>query len=675
MSAYRHLLSPLAIKGVTLRNRVVSTAHAPGYAEGGLPGERYQAYQEEKALGGAGLVMFGGSSNVARDSGSIYGQIYVGDDRVIPAFRQLSDRIHAHGAVLMCQITHMGRRTSWNSGDWLPTKGPSTLRDPAHHAMPYEIAEPEIKRIVCAFADAAQRCRDGGLDGAEILGSSHILGQFLSPLSNLRSDAYGGSLENRARFLFQVLEACREAVGDDFILSLRSNFDESNEGGLTPEEGIELARMIGMHGAVEMLNVNGAYGGTDMGLTEYMPGMAFPAAPYVELARRVREASGLITIQAARLSDPATADWAIGAGCLDMAGMTRPHMADPEIVAKLERGEEARIRPCVGAGYCLDRIYSGRDALCQHNVSTGREAWLSPRITPAEAPRRAVVVGGGPAGMEAARVLALRGHNVTLFEAQPKLGGQILLAALGSWRKDMIGIADWLAAEVAHLGVDIRLNTYAAAGDVTTFAPDIVFVATGGLPADPLEMGLPSVWDVLAGQARTEGKTLIYDSVGAHAALSLANRLADEGITLSIVTPDRHLGREIGGQNVPVYLRNLGRAGVAVLPDHALVGVRTEGNRRIALLRNAYSREIIEREVDTIVADFGTASLTEVYDALLPSSRNLGEVEPEALVALAPQPMAANPEGAFALFRIGDALAPRDIHAAILDANRLARTL
>ncbi|MEM7379355.1 MAG: N-methylproline demethylase, partial [Pseudomonadota bacterium] len=314
MSAYRELLSPLTVNGLTLKNRVVSTAHAPGYAERGLPGPRYVAYQAEKARGGCGLVMFGGSSNVSRDSGSVYGQLYVGDDAVVPAFRRLADALHAHGAAAVCQITHMGRRTTATGGDWLPTRGPSAVRDPAHHAMPYALSARELRRITQAFADAARRCRDGGLDGVEILGSSHLIGQFLSPLSNARTDAYGGALEHRARLLFEVLEACRDAVGPDFVVALRSNFSEENEGGLCSDDGVALAALIGQHGAVDLINVNGAYGGTDMGLTEYMPGMAFPAAPYVELARRVREASNLVTLQAARLSDPATANWAVGQG-------------------------------------------------------------------------------------------------------------------------------------------------------------------------------------------------------------------------------------------------------------------------------------------------------------------------------------------------------------------------
>ncbi len=678
-NAYPGLLSPITIRGRTFRNRVFSSAHAPGYAVDGLPGERYQAYHEAKARGGIGLTMFGGSSNVSRDSGSIYGQIYVGNDRVIPAFREFSRRVHGHGAGLMCQITHMGRRTTWDSGDWLPTRGPSAFRDPAHHSVPFALSSREIARIVRDFGDATRRCREGGLDGVEILASTHLVGQFLSPLSNDRRDAYGGDLSNRARFLFEVLEACRMSAGDDILISVRFSADESNENGLTAEEGIAIARMIGRHGVADIVNVNGAYGGTDMGLTETMPGMAWPVAPYIELAGRVREASGLVTLQAARLADPGTADWAVSQGYVDMAGMTRPHMADPDIVNKLARGEAERIRPCVGAGYCLDRIYGGRDALCQHNVSTGRESWLGPEIARAAAPGRAVVVGGGPAGMEAARVLALRGHAVTLFEAATRPGGQILLAAAASWRRDMIGIVDWLAGEVDHAGVDVRTGVFVEGDDVARLDADIVIVATGGVPEAGLAEGggehVMTVWDALATGRRPTGHVVITDVTGGHGALSLADTLAGSADNLTFVTADRHAGRALGVQNVPVYLRNLASAGAAILTDRALVGVNRQGNRFVARLRHAYTRRIEDLVADMVIADSGVRSVSDVFDDLRDRSANLGEVDHEALVAIAPQELKANAEGTFRLFRIGDALAPRDIHAALLDANRLCRVL
>lgn len=677
-AAYPHLLAPFTLRGRTFRNRILSTAHAPGYAENGLPGERYQAYHEEKARGGIGLTIFGGSSNISRDSGSIYGQIYVGSDAVIPAFRSFSERVHRHGAALMCQITHMGRRTGWAAGDWLATMGPSVIRDPAHHSVPRAMSGRDIARVVRAFADAAQRCREGGLDGCEVLATTHLLGQFLSPLSNVREDGYGGDIGNRARFLLEVLDAVRDRVGEDFIVGVRLAADEGNEGGMTAEEGLELARLIGRQGCVDFLDVNGVYGGTEHGMAENFPGMAFPSAPYVRLAAAMRGASGLPVFQAARLSDPATADWAIAQGLVDMAGLTRPHMADPHLGAKLQRGEEARIRPCVGAGYCIDRIYGGSDAFCIHNVSTGRERDLPHAIAPAAAPRRVVVIGGGPAGMEAARVCALRGHAVTLHEAAGRLGGQVLLAARAGWRKDMIGIADWLAGELEALGVDVRLASWVEGPEVADDA-DVVVVATGGVPetALPRDGGelVVSTWDVLSGAVAPAAEILLCDESGGHGALSTADWLAEGGARVEIATPDHQVGRAIGGLNRPIYLRNLYRRDARLTPDHRLLGVRREGNRLVATLWNEYARCEVERTCDQVVVDRHTVPADGPFHALVDGSRNLGEIDLDALLALQPQPEDANPSGGYALFRVGDAVAARDIHAAMLDANRLCRAL
>jgi 2,4-dienoyl-CoA reductase-like NADH-dependent reductase (Old Yellow Enzyme family) len=679
MSAYRNLLSPITIRGRTFKNRVMSSAHAPGYADQGMPKERYQAYHEEKAKGGIGLTMFGGSSNVSRDSGSIYGQIYVGHDAIIPYFREFADRVHAHGAGLMCQITHMGRRTGWASGDWLPTIGPSVKRDPAHHSVPREMSLADIRRVTAAFAEAAWRCREGGLDGCEILATTHLLGQFLSPLSNQRADSYGGPLENRARFLLEVMDATRARVGDGFIVGVRFAADESNENGMPSDDGVELARMIGAAGTMDFINVNGAYGGTLHGLAETFPGMAFGAAPYVDLARRVREASGLPVFQAARLSDPATADWAIGEGYVDMAGLTRPHMADPHVVRKLAAGEEARIRPCVGAGYCIDRVYGGGDTLCVHNVSTGRDSRLPHEIEKAATPRKVVVIGGGPAGMEAARVSALRGHAVTLYEAGARLGGQIVLAAKAGWRKDMIGIADWLAAELEALGVDIRLNAFVEGAEVLSDDPDVVVVATGGVPDTELEEGggdlVVTTWDLLSGDVRPAESVLVYDESGGHGAIATADWLASNGARVEMITPDQQIGRGIGGQNLPVYLRDLYKHGAKPTPNHRLKAVRRDGNALVATLHNDFSREREERRVDQVVVDLCTIPADGPFHDLVAGSRNLGETDLDALVGLAPQPEDANPSGGYGLYRVGDAVAGRDIHAALFDANRLCRAL
>ena len=675
MSAYKSLMSPLKLGHVTLKNRIVSAAHAPGLAENGKPGMRYQLYHEEKAKGGLAMTMFGGSSNIARDSGSIYGQIYVGHDDIIPSFREFSDRIHKHGCAIMCQISHMGRRTSWNSGDWIPTLAPSVVRDSAHHSVPREMTSHDIKRIIKNFGDAAYRCQEGGLDGCEVLSSSHVLGQFLSPLSNRRTDAYGGELDRRARFLLEVLEEVKNRVSDDFLISVRFAADESNENGMPAEEGIEVARMIAKTGTVDFLNINGAYGATTHGLAECFPGMAYKSAPYIELCRQIKDASGLPVMQASRISDPSTADHAISEGYLDMAGMVRPLIADPHFAVKLERGEEERIRPCVGAGFCLDRVYHGGDVLCLQNAATAREQTIPYTPPKAKIRKKVVVVGGGPAGMEAARVLAERNHEVILFEAGTRLGGQICLAANATWRKDMIGIADWLAAEIEHLGVEVRLNKYAEKEDVLSEGPDVIIIATGGVPMQSLVEGggdlALSSWDVLGGHAKVGGRVLVFDETGDHAGLSVAEHIANNGANVEIVTPDRQVGRAIGGQNFPVYLRDLYRLGVTFTTDHRVKKITQDGNQKRVTLHNDFTREPVERVVDHIILEQGTYPATELFEDLRDGSKNLGRIDVDALCELRPQPQEDNPKGSFNMFAIGDAVASRDIHAAIYDAMRL----
>ncbi|MBM3525824.1 MAG: FAD-dependent oxidoreductase, partial [Alphaproteobacteria bacterium] len=398
-------------------------------------------------------------------------------------------------------------------------------------------------------------------------------------------------------------------------------------------------------------------------------------APYIELARRVKEASGLPVLHSSRLPDPATANHAVAEGFIDLAGMTRPHLADPHIVRKLAGDAESRIRPCVGAGYCMDRITSGYDALCVHNAATGRERQLAHDIVPAATQRRVVVVGGGPAGLEAARVAASRGHAVTLFEAGSRLGGQILLAAKASWRRDMIAIADWLANEVSALGVTVHLNTLAGVDEVARENPDVVVIATGGVPVADLPLGggelAVSSWDLLSGQVKPADRVLIYDEVCGHTAISLADSLADGKRAVEFVTRERQAAKAVGIQNFPVYLRNLYAKGARLTPDLRLMAIERHGNGVRATLRNEYTRAIETREADQIVVEQGTVPADELYQALVPGSSNLGEVDLEALTAVAPQPAGTNPAGRYVLYRVGDALAGRDIHAAIHDSLRL----
>ena len=273
------LLQPFQIKHLTLKNRIISTSHEPSYAEDALPKLRYQLYHEEKAKGGIGLTMFGGSSNVALDSPAAFGQIYVGNDDVIPYFQQMAERIHRYGTAVMCQITHMGRRTFWNTEHWLPTIAPSCVREPAHRSFPKEMEIADIKRVVKAYGAAAERCRQGGLDGVEIEAYGHLLDSFWTPLVNGRHDKYGGSLQNRMRFSLEVLAEVRKQVGDDFIVGIRMSGDEVVAGGLTHQDCIQIARILVGTGMLDFISIIKGYVGTDEALSHVIPNMGTPSAP------------------------------------------------------------------------------------------------------------------------------------------------------------------------------------------------------------------------------------------------------------------------------------------------------------------------------------------------------------------------------------------------------------
>lgn len=671
------LLQPFALRHLSLRNRIVSTAHAPAYVEDGHPRERYRLYHEEKARGGIGLTIIGGSTNIAPDSPSVFGQLYAGDDSIIPWFQQLTDGVRKHGAGVMCQITHMGRRTAWDDGHWLPVVGPANVRERAHRAFPKTMETADIQRVIRDFAQAALRVQRGGFDGVELLSHSHLLGQFLSPLVNRREDDYGGSLNNRLRLTMQVLEAVREAVGPDMIIGMRITGDELEAGGLSAEDCLTAARQLADTGAVDFFNVLAGAPYDDLGLAGWVPPMGMPAGAHLSVAAQIRHAVDIPILHAGGVADLATAREALSQGWVDLIGMTRAHIADPHLVRKLKDGDEHRIRPCVGMGYCVDRVNQGKDALCGHNAATGREARMPHRITTSPNPgKTVVVVGGGPGGMEAARVCAERGHRTVLFEASNRLGGQLTLAAQGTTRRQIIGVSDWLESEVERLGVDLRLNTFAQAEDIQAEDPDLVVVATGGWPDLSAQAGADhaiSSWDVLGGEVRPSGEVLLVDEVGEQAAGVCAQVMAQAGATVTMITPDRAIAHDLGPTNSAVVLRDLARAGVGFECFQALVSITPHGNRHRAVLRHVLTGEHSEQVVDAVVIEAGSAPMDGVYHDLKAASRNLGQLDQSAMIEGRSPFDTLNPQGQFHLARIGDAMASRNVHAALYDALRVCK--
>ena len=670
-------MQPFTIKHLALRNRVFSSSHEPAYGDDGMPTDRYRLYHEEKARGGVALTMTAGGAIVSADSPPAFGNLHAYDDEIVPWIRRLTDGIHEHGAAAMIQLTHLGRRTAYGQADWLPVVAPSALREPAHRTIPKEAEEWDLERIVNDYADAAERMQAGGMDGIEIECYGHLLDQFWSPLTNVRHDEFGRSLENRLRFPVAVFGAIRERVGPDFVVGTRIAIDETKDGGIEAGVGLEILRTLESDGLVDMVNVIRGYIATDVELTEVIPIHGMPAAPHLDFAGRVREHTDLPVLHASKIDDVATARHAIAEGKLDMVGMTRAHIADPHIVRKVMEGREAEIRPCVGATYCLDRIYEAGEALCIHNAATSREASMPHVITPAAITRRVVVVGGGPGGLEAARVAGERGHSVVLMEAMPWTGGQVRLAARNPRRRDLLGMIEWRDAELERLGVEVRCNTFADVPAVLAEQPDVVVIATGGLPNEPLldaaDHRTVTSWDVLGGDVTPTGDVLLDDDTGSHSSLSAAELIATSGARLEIVTPERMLGIDVGGMNHAPYARAFNAADVRVTLNQRVLAVEPELERLCVTIGSDHTPHVTTRHVDYVVTDHGTSVNAELYFELKPSSLNLGAVDYGALMEGRAQDLVRNESGTFRLFRIGDAVSSRNIHAAVYDALRFMK--
>jgi 2,4-dienoyl-CoA reductase-like NADH-dependent reductase (Old Yellow Enzyme family) len=663
-SPFPLLMSSFELRGRMLRNRIVSTPHATGWSHDGLIAQTEIDYHVRKAAGGAGLVMTFGSASVDPTTQASYGSIALWDERNEPALRALADGVHRHGALCISQMTHMGRRgNSLTSG--VPLRAPSDLPEGSHLEVPVPLEIDEVPAIVERFAAAARRLEQCGWDGAEVTSfGGHLIEQFFDPQVNNRTDAYGGSLENRTRFGREVLEAVRAAVSDDFIVGLRMAVDQCQTGGLGPEDMIEIASSLTSSGAVDLISVSGGTGATRLATAYFVPGDELPEGVYNEQAARFRHAVGIPVLVAGRNVEPEVAEAGLEAG-VDLIAMTRAIIADPDLPRKVAAGE--RKRPCISLNEgCIGRLYTGLPMWCSVNPAI-REPELA-RFNPAADPGRIVVVGGGVAGLEAARAAALRGHRVVVFERRPVLGGRARLAAERRGRERWRLYVDWLHDEAVDAGVEIRLGTSADVAAVMAEQPDAVIIATGSrlrdaaLPSGAplldvdtlLENGLPAGTVSNPGGAPPEppgrvSSALVLDDEGGFLAPTAAEALVAAGCTVEIATTHTTVGMLIDPTQQPFVLRRLGLARVVQSPN--LAWVPTD-SLDVVELRNLYTEQVEQRVgVDLVVVAGRRRSETSLRDALRTAA-------PELPVTL-----------------VGDALAPRTLLDAVAEGARAGTTI
>ncbi|NGM46082.1 FAD-dependent oxidoreductase [Rhodobacter sp. SGA-6-6] len=645
-----NLLEPLKIRGATLKNRIMSTGHDTTLPTEALVNDALIAYHEARAKGGAGLIVVqvAGVHESARYTNHI---LMASDDGCIPGYRKLAETVHRYGTTIFGQIFHPGREIIEAQGGMMAVAyAPSAVPNERFSVMPRPMSLQMVRSVVAGYGDAARRLHVAGLDGTEIVAShGYLPSQFLNPRVNLRKDEYGGPLENRLRFLREVIADVRAKTGEDFVIGLRISGSEMDEHGLTIDEVGEA--IAALSGQLDYVHIVGGSSATIGGAMHIVPPMSQQVGYTVPLAAQVRKRTSIPVFVTGRINQPQDADAIIASGQADVCGMTRAMIADPEMPNKVIEGRLEDIRACIACNQaCIAHFHKGAPISCIQHPATGRELML--RGLPAPAARRKVmVVGGGPGGMKAAVIAAQRGHQVTLYEGSGQLGGQVLLAQLLPGRMEFGGVVTNLKRELDLHQVKVVRNTVVTRALVEAEAPDTVILATGGTPYMPnLESmgGLPVVYatEILKGEKQVRGSVVVADWRCDWVGMGIAMHLAQNGCRVRLA-----VNGTVAGETVPLYVRDhangeLRKLGVEVIPYTRPYGY---DDNTVYLQDTVTGAPVILEEADALVLAYGTAARSEL-------ERELEGYAGDVRV-------------------IGDCLTPRTAEEAIYDGFKVALEL
>lgn len=651
---FQNLFSPLKIGKVEVKNRISFQPHLTNLAEHCLPSERHMYYWGERAKGGVGLITTEEMSVHPTDT-AYEKLVEAFHPEVIPGFRKITDYVHQFDTKIFCQLNHNGQQCD-GSISRLPVWAPSPVPDVLFRETPKAMEPEDIEEVCRFFAVSAEHVRQGGFDGVELqFGHSSLARQFLSPLTNLRQDEFGGSLENRMRAPLMFIKAVRKAVGSDFTVGIRLCADEMIPGGLDLAQVQEIGAAFEASGLIDFMDLSIA---TFYNLYLVEGSMHTPLGYTIPLAAGMREKLKVPVFCTGRINDPVMAEKVLAAGQADMIGMCRALICDPFLPKKAKEGRLEEIRYCIACNQgCIGRMGVNRTLGCVQNPAIGLEKqWGEGTLKPAPVRKKVMVVGGGPAGMWAAKMAGRRGHDVTLHERNETLGGQVLTAMKGAGRDEFGVIIRNEKEQVDKAGVKVRLGSEVTADQVLATGADTVIIATGSRPKGRPVGGADgpavfNVWEVLDNRVDTGNKVCLIDYDGHHRATATAEFLANQGKTVHIITSSLFIGAELGPtQDLYLTRQRLLLKGVSFTPDIAVMEVGGEPGDKTVKGFNVYSNQWQEwGPYDSLVMAMGQQVDDALYFALK------GKVKE--------------------LYRIGDCVAPRKVDMAIWEGHKLGREI